>query len=166
MKERMIIYVKAARDKEFEDSYWSFDIREELGEVFGEFEKQFEIRFKLAKIEKWNSVGSPNLRSFPRNVLEKLPKGIFGGGIMDYVLKEISENMKIPLTLSYERIKQLKADLEKDKSKNYQMHFLIFYIANKKICIIFPPTLYYTLNCGLGNISLILYWHRGFSCGY
>ena len=71
-----IIRVRAVQDREFRNSYWGFDIRSELTKAFQEFQKQFGVGFELTGIGEWDSVGSPNLRDFPFNLIQTIPRGL------------------------------------------------------------------------------------------
>lgn len=86
MMSKDIIRVRAVQDREFRNSYWRFDIRSELTKAFQEFQRQFGISFELTGIGEWDSVGSPNLRDFPFNVIQTIPRGFSTEEIIEYLV--------------------------------------------------------------------------------
>jgi hypothetical protein len=54
------VEVEILYDKEYEKSFWGFDIRYETLKALQEFEKQFPIEFGITKISLWNSPWNTN----------------------------------------------------------------------------------------------------------
>lgn len=93
MMSKNIIRVRAVQDREFKDSYWSFDIRSELTKAFQEFQRQFGIGFELTDIREWDSVGSSNLKGFPFNLIQTIPRGLSIEEVTEYLVGACRKDM-------------------------------------------------------------------------
>lgn len=123
IKHKKKIRIKAVQDRDFKNSYWSFDILSELKKSFQEFQKQFEVKFELIGIEEWESVGHSYLKSFPFNIIQTIPKGISIEEIIDYLISVYSEKTGLPLEVSQDEKNDICKSLRKEPLK-YQLGFL------------------------------------------
>ena len=118
-----VIKAKVVQDKEFRKSYWNFDVLSEFTKAFQEFKKQFNVRFELVDLEEWNSVGSSNLKGFPFNVIQSIPKGLSVEEIIEYVIDVCKKDMEIFLDICQEEKDEI-CKMIKDKPLSYQFGFL------------------------------------------
>lgn len=126
MRKRMIC-VKIATDEAFQKSYWSYDIQKELRKVFREFRRQFGIGFKVTKVEEWTSIGSPDLRDFPLNVIRRLTKVGSEEQLIEKLVGEI-EQLEIPWEIFQKRKERLCRALRR-RSKTYQRGYLTGFLG-------------------------------------
>lgn len=133
MSKDLIIRVRVVQDKEFKNSYWSFDIQKELKEAFQEFKRQFGVGFRIREMGKWNSIGSPKLRDFPLNILKQLRMGISETEVVEDLVRIVNNQMRIPWEISQEERKCLCGVLKK-KAKDYQLGYLMAWFSG------FPTT--------------------------
>lgn len=124
MGKKAIIRVRAVQDQEFENSYWSFDIRRELKEALRKFKRQFKVRFEITEIGKWDSIGSPALRDFPLNVLKQLQKGVSETEVVDDLVKTVNTQMRIPWEVS-QRLRKRFCSVLRKKPRGYQLGYLM-----------------------------------------
>lgn len=113
----------AVQDKEFKDSYWSFDIRSELAKAFREFKRQFGIDLRLKEIKDWDSIGSIDLKDFPFNFIQRISKGYTIEEIVEYLVDACKKEMGLPIEIS-ENEKDSICEKLNDKLPAYQMGFL------------------------------------------
>ncbi len=123
MKKKKIILVKAAQDREFKNSYWSFDIPSESARAFQEFKRQFGIGFKLTDIGKWDPIHSLRLRSFPLNLIQTIPKGVSIKEVIDYLVNACQEKIGLFLEIPQDEKNEIYSKLKSQPLK-YQIGFL------------------------------------------
>ena len=117
-----IILVKAVQDREFKNSNWNFDIRSELTKAFQEFQRQFGVSFKLTGIGEWDSVGSPNLRDFPFNVIQTIPRGLLTEEIIEYLIGVCKKDMGLSIEVCQGERDEI-CSITRGHSKSYQLGF-------------------------------------------
>lgn len=93
MMSKNIIRVRVVQDREFRNSYWSFDISSELAKASQKFQRQFGIGFELTDIGEWDSVGSSNLKGFPFNLIQTIPRGLSIEEITEYLVGACRKDM-------------------------------------------------------------------------
>ena len=122
MMSKDIIQVRAVQDREFKNSYWSFDIRSELTKAFQEFQRQFGVGFELTGIGEWDSVGSPDLRDFPFNVIQMIPRRLSIEEIIEYLVGVCKKDMGVLLEVCQSERDEICSKME-GQSIAYQLGF-------------------------------------------
>lgn len=122
MENKKIIRVRAVQDKEFKNSYWSFDIAAELTKASQEFKKQFGVGFELTEIGDWNSVGYPFLKDFPFNVIQRIPKGLSIEEVIDYLVFVCRKRMGFFVEVSQEEREDICSTI-RNQCPAYQIGF-------------------------------------------
>lgn len=129
-----LIPVMVAEDREFRNSYWS-DIQKELRRTFREFKRQFGIGFRVTKVKEWDSIGSPDLRDFPLNVIRRLTKVSSEEELIEKLAEEIKQ-LEIPWKISQKKKERPCRSLGR-KSKTYQWEYLAgFLTARLQRCLL------------------------------
>jgi len=165
MKKKKIVRVKAVQDKEFKNSYWSFDISSETRKAFEEFEQQFGIGFELINIRDWGPTDDPNIRNFPMNIIQQIPKGISVEEIIEWLIDAFRKQIGITLRVSREEKDDICRRL-KDEPLRYQHGFFegrleswlkecIFQNLEEKEPI--EPEIGFTIAC-TGKFSVKSFW--------
>jgi len=122
MISKNIIRVRAVQDREFKNSYWSFDIRSELAKAFQEFQRQFRIGFELTDIGEWDSAGSPSLRDFPFNVIQMIPRGLSMEETIEYLVGVCRKDMGLFIEVCQDERDEI-CNKMKGHSLSYQFGF-------------------------------------------
>jgi len=122
MENKKIIRVRAVQDEEFKNSYWSFDISSETRKAFEEFERQFGIGFELISIEDWKPANISDIRNFPMNIIQQIPKEISTEEIIEWLIYAFRKQIGIILIVSREEKYDICRSL-KGESLRYQHGF-------------------------------------------
>jgi len=123
MRNRKMIRIRAVQDKEFKNSYWSFDISGDMAKASKEFKRQFGVGFELTDIGDWDSIGSPDLRNFPFNLIQAIPKAISIEEIIDYLVNACQEKIELFLEISQNEKDEMCSKL-RGQPLEYQIGFL------------------------------------------
>lgn len=119
-------------DDLFKKSFWNFDIEQELNIALENFEAQFDIKFEVETLKKWNSIGSRDLSLYPEKIIRTLEKKE-KKDLIDYLLKRIKSTN---LPLSSEEYSSMKERLlQAHEESSSIMHFLGFFSAVTEVFI-------------------------------
>jgi len=123
MKKKKIIWIKAIQDREFKNSYRSFDISGESTRAFQEFKRQFGIGFKLTDIREWDPIRFLHIKSFPFNLIQTIPKGISIKEVIDYLVNTCQEKIGLFLKISQDEKDEIYSKLRRQPLE-YQIGLL------------------------------------------
>ncbi len=126
-KGEKMISIRPVCDEVFENSFWHYNIRNELTKATYEFTKRFGIDIGIRSVKKWSSVGSPELISFPHSLNYKISRVESEEVLVSKVFEYVKDFLKIPLACSKFKRKRMIQNLT-GKSKRYQFYYLSSYL--------------------------------------
>ena len=139
------LQLKVVVDDAFENSYWTFDVREAIKQASQKFREQFGVGFNISSTTKWDSVGMFDLVDYPDNVIKRIPKLATPEEILDAILR--LSKVQLPIIIDYEKEKvRFCKYLGGNPSRAYQAGFLAGWLDyQREKCLLrdlraqFPP---------------------------
>jgi hypothetical protein len=127
---RLSIELMPYRDNSFQNSLYSFDIKQGLGKVIEKLEDEFPLKIKLSRLRKWNSAGYMGFNTiFYESVINfRRPKPGKEEETIDCFLKQAGSlgfSLANFETNSSNLTKTLKEFLSGDKEKSYFLGYMM-----------------------------------------